>query len=79
MANLQTLKSANATRWAKAKLTRASQFTTVAQRLIAAKARYREVSRLTNVPWPFIAVTHQRESSQRWDRSLAQGEPWNQV
>ncbi len=29
------------------------------------------------MPWFFIAVAHQRESSQDWSRSLAQGDPWN--
>jgi lysozyme family protein len=44
---------------------------------VAAKERYQAVSKRTGIPWPFIAVTHQRESSQDWSRSLAQGDPWN--
>jgi lysozyme family protein len=31
------------------------------------------------VPWFFIAVVHERESSQSWKASLAQGDPWNEV
>lgn len=52
-------------------------FNSVAARLTASKARYQAVSTKTGVPWWFIAVVHERESSQRWDRSLAQGDPWN--
>ncbi|MBR1142489.1 hypothetical protein JQ567_04270 [Bradyrhizobium sp. AUGA SZCCT0431] len=33
----------------------------------------------TGVPWPFIAVAHERECSQDWSGSLAQGDPWNRV
>lgn len=79
MADLVALKAKNLARWSAAKLTRAAQFVPVAKRLVAAKARYLTVERISGVPWPFIAVTHQRESSQRWDRSLAQGDPWNRV
>jgi lysozyme family protein len=31
------------------------------------------------VPWAVIAVIHERESSQDWSGSLAQGDPWNRV
>jgi lysozyme family protein len=79
MTDLTVLKAANANRWLKAKLTR--NFTGVAKRLVApeAKARYQTVSAKTGVPWPFIAVAHERESSQDWAGSLAQGDPWNKV
>ncbi len=79
MADLNALKAANADRWANAKLTRS--FTTVAKRLVApdAKARYQAVSAKTGVPWAFIAVAHERESSQNWAGSLAQGDAWNKV
>ena len=33
----------------------------------------------TGVPWAFIAVAHERECSQDWTGSLAQGDPWNRV
>lgn len=75
--DLSALKQLNAARWARAKLTRGAEFKPVAKRLVAAKERYMAVSDQTGVPWFFIAVTHQRESAQRWDRSLAQGDPWN--
>lgn len=79
MVDLIALKAANEKRWANAKLTRGPEFVPVAKRLVAAKQRYLAVSGLTGVPYPFIAVTHQRESSQDWSGSLAQGDPWNRV
>ena len=79
MANLAALQTANTARWKKAKLTRASEFGPVAKRLVAAKSRYQAVSAKTGVPWFVIAVIHQRESSQNFSRSLAQGDPWNAV
>ncbi|MEH2513961.1 lysozyme family protein [Nitrobacteraceae bacterium AZCC 1564] len=79
MPDLASLRARNAARWANAKLTRASEFGPVAARLAApaAKARYQAIEAKTGVPWFFIAVVHQRESSQDWSRSLAQGDPWN--
>ncbi len=74
-----TLGAANAVRWSKAKLMREAEFMAVARRLVAAKARYAAVAARTGVPWFVIAVIHQRESSQDWSRSLAQGDPWNAV
>jgi lysozyme family protein len=81
MTDLNALKAANAKRWANAKLTRTTFFATVAKRLTApdAKARYQAVSTKTGVPWPFIAVAHERECSQDWTGSLAQGDPWNRA
>lgn len=79
MTDLNALAAANAQRWAVAKLTR--NFAPVARRLVApeARARYRAVSARTGVPWAVIAVIHQRECSQDWIGSLAQGDPWNRV
>lgn len=77
MTDLVALKVANEKRWVKAKLTRGPEFIPVAKRLFAAKARYKTVETLTGVPWFFIACAHQRESSQDFSRSLAQGDPWN--
>jgi len=81
MIDLVTLRAANAKRWANAKLTRTNSFTTVAKHLVAsdAKARYLAVSAKTGVPWAFIAVAHERECSQDWTGSLAQGDPWKRV
>jgi lysozyme family protein len=79
MTNLNALTAANAQRWARARLMRS--FTSVARRLVAAnaKTRYQVVSAKTGVPWPVIAVIHERECSQDWAGSLAQGDPWNRV
>lgn len=77
--DLIKLKDANLRRWNAAKLTRGPEFIPVAKRLVAAKARYQAVEAKTHVPWPFIAVTHQRESSQSWTKSLAQGDPIDRV
>jgi lysozyme family protein len=79
MTDLVALKAANAKRWANAKLTR--NFTSVARHLVdpIAKRRYQAVSAKTGVPWFLIAVAHERECSQDWTGSLAQGDPWNRV
>lgn len=75
--NIAALKAANEKRWAAAKVTR--DVKAIASRLVAAKGRYKAVEAKTGVPWFVIAVIHMRESSQNWNRSLAQGDPWNQV
>jgi lysozyme family protein len=79
MADLAVLTQRNAARWKAAKLTRGPEFAPVAKRLIAAKARYQGVADRTGVPWFVIAVIHEREASQRWDKNIAQGDPWNGV
>jgi len=79
MVDLVALRDANAKRWSMAKPTRSC--INVARSLIspAAKARYQSVAAQTGVPWFFIAVIHERESSQDWSASLAQGDPWDKV
>ena len=79
MTDLAALRRSNEARWASAKLTR--NFAGVARHLVAppANARYQAVSARTGVPWAVIAVIHQRECSQDWSGSLAQGDPWNRV
>lgn len=79
MVDLVALRAANEKRWANAKMTR--NFSGVARRLVKpnAKAKYQAVQKQTGVPWMFIAVTHERECSQKWTGSLAQGDPWNRV
>jgi lysozyme family protein len=51
----------------------------VARRLVApaAKQQYQAISAITRVPWFVIAVIHEREASQHFDRNIAQGDPWN--
>ena len=79
MTDIVALKAANAERWANARLTR--NFSAVAKHLVApdAKFAYQAVSAKTGVPWAVIAVVHERESSQDWTASLAQGDPWNWI
>jgi lysozyme family protein len=79
MTDLNALAAANAARWKIAKLAR--DFGAVARRLASAPAkdRYQSVSAKTGVPWAVIAVIHERECSQDWTRSLAQGDPWNRA
>lgn len=78
---MSNLKQQNQERWNECKVlaSRGPVFAAVAQRLSApeAKKRYQAVEKITGVPWWFIAVVHEREASQRWDRSIAQGDPWN--
>lgn len=77
MTDLVALQRTNALRWAQAKPTR--NFGAIAKRLVArdARSRYEAVSAKTGVPWPMIAVIHERECSQDWTCSLAQGDPWD--
>lgn len=77
MVDLVALKAANERRWKAAKVTR--NHGSIAKSLVAAKPRYQAVEARTGVPWPVIAVIHERESSQSWGRSLAQGDPWDRV
>lgn len=81
MTNIPVLKAANAKRWQSmhvhAELI--PLFDKIAHKLVEAKARYQTVSDATKVPWFVIAVIHERESSQSWWGSLAQGDPWNRV
>lgn len=77
MVDLVALKAANEGRWKVAKVTRKHE--SIARSLVAAKERYQAVQGRTGVPWPVIAVIHERESSQSWGRSLAQGDPWDRV
>jgi lysozyme family protein len=79
MADLTALKTANEQRWANAKLTRGPEFQAPAQKAVTNKARYQSIESQTGVSWIFIAVSHYRESSQNFSKSLAQGDPWNKV
>jgi len=81
MVALSALTAANARRWAVTRMLadRGAAFRAVARRLVAARDRYRAVAKQTGVPWFVIAVIHEREASQRWDASLAQGDPWDRV
>jgi lysozyme family protein len=58
---------------------RLSEVRQTAKRLTDAKPRYQAVEKATGVPWYMIAAIHERESSQSWKASLAQGDPWDRV
>jgi lysozyme family protein len=77
--DLAALKALNIQRWNNAKLTRGPEFVAPATKAVANKARYQSIETRTGVSWLFIAVSHYRESSQNFARSLAQGDPWNKV
>ncbi|QQO23155.1 hypothetical protein JJB98_26070 [Bradyrhizobium diazoefficiens] len=79
MVDFDALTRASLRRWQEASLTRKTLSDNVAKSLVAAKKRYEAVGARTGVPWAVIAVIHQRESSQNWGRSLAQGDPWDRV
>jgi lysozyme family protein len=81
MTDLVALKQANERCWANAKLLRPRTFNAVARHLVdrSAKSRYQAVAAKTGVPWAVIAVIHERECSQDWTGSLAQGDPWNRA
>lgn len=82
MVDLNALTTANAKRWANARLTREAEFTRPAKVAVANKGRYLAIARAAGMPdiaWVFIAVSHYRESSQDFSKSLAQGDPWNKV
>src|SRR5215470_14696046 len=77
--NLAELRVRNLARWNKAKLTRAGEFERPAKNAVAHKPIYMNIQERTGVHWCFVAVTHYRESSQDFTKSLAQGDPWNAV
>lgn len=77
--NYSSLISKNQIRWGNAEFNTLTQAAPVAERLVAAKDRYVSISNKTGVPWFIIAVIHEREAGQRWDRNIAQGDPWDAV
>lgn len=79
MTDLRQLALANGQRWQKCHVHSDLEplLGRVAHRLTDAKSRYQAVESKTGVPWAVIAVIHERESSQSWAASLAQGDPWN--
>lgn len=81
MIDLAKLAATNLTRWNQGHVLPEwlRVLDTVAHRLVNAKSRYQNVRTVSGVPWPIIAVIHQRESSQSWTASLAQGDPWDKA
>lgn len=54
---------------------RAAAVEQIVAQLVANKSRYKAVEAASGVPWHFIAVVHNMESSQRFDRHLHNGDP----
>jgi lysozyme family protein len=83
MMTIPKLIAENGERWLKCKITpgRAGEVSKAAARLVATQARaaYVELEKATHVPWWVIAVIHEREASQDFMRSIAQGDRWNEV
>jgi lysozyme family protein len=81
MLTIPQLIADNQARWLRCQIApqRLPEVTSVATRLVApaAKGIYSQIQELTNVPWWVIAVIHEREASQNFSRSIAQGDPWN--
>lgn len=79
--DLTRLTAANLARWKVASVLpdHTASVDKVSHRLVASKQRYETVALKTGVPWPVVAVIHERESSQSWRGSLAQGDPWDHV
>ena len=75
----------NTARWQTCKVltNRELEVEGVSARLCAPKARaiYQQISQAVwKSPdrWWFVAIVHEREASQNFNRSIAQGDPWNQ-
>lgn len=79
MADFDLLTRANVGRWSNAKLTRKADAASIAARLYKAKLRYQAVEAKTGVPWPVIAVIHEREASQNFKTQLGQGDALDRV
>jgi lysozyme family protein len=79
--NFPGLIQANNDRWSKMVIDfdAIAAMNLVAAQLIASKARYQALFAQTDVPWPVIAVIHERECSRNFNLSIAQGDPWNAV
>lgn len=78
------LKQKNKERWDNMHIlaSKGPSFKAVADRLLFQKPRYEAVSKALkekgyDIPWEFIAVTHQRESSGNFNTYLGNGQPLN--
>jgi lysozyme family protein len=64
---------------------RRKEFDGFLRRALAGKTRYQALEERTGrgkpngVPWWWSAITAERESTQNWERSLAQGDRWDRV
>lgn len=58
-----------------AKAERQTQIDALAAKLIANRSRYEAVGKRLGIPWAFIAVTHNMESTQNFSKHLHNGDP----
>lgn len=58
---------------------RAHELAGFVKRAMARKERYQVVSEKTGVPWWMIAIIAERESTQKFSRSIAQGDRWSNI
>jgi lysozyme family protein len=86
MTDISALTAENAACWAKAVILpgRLAEVQAVAKRLTApdASAIYRQISQAawgTPDRWWFVAIVHEREASQDFTKSIAQGDPYDKV
>lgn len=83
MLTIPQLIAANQARWNVCHITpsRLAEVNATAARLVAptAKLAYQQIEKASGVPWWAVAVIHEREASQNWNLSIAQGDPWNRV
>lgn len=83
MTNINYLIKKNQDRWGDCKITpsRRAEVMLTAHRLVAqsAKDQYLALEKATGVPWFAIAVIHEREASQNFKDSLAQGDRWDRI
>ena len=84
MTDLAAIKKDCEESWSKAKITpsRLPAVLAVAKRLcsLSAKAIYQHISQAvwdTPDRWWFVAIVHEREASQNFSRSIAQGDRWD--
>jgi lysozyme family protein len=83
MTNTSYLINVNQKRWNDCQITpsRKAEVMLTAKRLVSpsAKEQYIALEKATGVPWFAIAVIHEREASQDFNDSLAQGDPWRRI
>jgi len=86
MTNIAAIKAESLACWQKAQIvpSRLAQVQATAKRLCApdAKAIYQQIAqKVWGSPdrWWFVAIVHEREASQDFSKSIAQGDPWNEV
>lgn len=56
---------------------RAAALARFCRNALVGKIRYQQVEQDTGVPWWMVAIIAERESSQNWERSIAQGDRWD--